>query len=341
MDKKHIEIDPTRVPDVPTIKESTWLSLAIAAGLISILVLSFLLSWSLQESEQGASKRLEILKLIGAACVTIVTLLTVIWRGAVTTRQADQQFQQIEQQIRQNDAKDEEILAKLLIDGTKLVTDKDEIEETVLAGIVALETVITAPNGRFASQAMDILGGTIQHWFNFYPDTVLRASIRAVDSGVALGRYSKRRINVSAKKPDGSINNNQRLVAINGFAHVKYVGGVFLDEEYSRFKDLDKVSFSRVEFDACNSILSSYYLGCVFLNCKFSEYQCGKIWQDDVKNCDFSGARTVNPNKPNAVFTEDQLEILRNRGNYYYSDNPPEPYPGIVWSDYLEARDPL
>jgi ABC-type nickel/cobalt efflux system permease component RcnA len=158
MDKKQIEIDPTRVPDVPTIKEATWLGLAIALVFITVILFSISAFWVLTASNsEDMVRRAQTFTPFGAVLFGMVTFCTVAWRGLVTARQADLQAKQIEQQIRQNDAKDEENLAKLLMDGTKLVSDKEATEAQILAGVAALEAVVTAPNDRFARQAMDVV----------------------------------------------------------------------------------------------------------------------------------------------------------------------------------------
>lgn len=139
-----------KIPEIPEWPEETWLALAISAALILLILVVLGAIWMFQAfpDVEAMGARSRVLTPIGAAGLAVVTFCTVVWRGLVTTRQANEQ-------IRTNNQKDEEILAKLLLDGTNCLHEEKEMRK--LAGIAALSAVVKSPNERYAVPAMNIL----------------------------------------------------------------------------------------------------------------------------------------------------------------------------------------
>lgn len=146
----------SNVPDEPQISERTAYMLAIASGIITLSIMIFMAVYVFSEKDtEMMVRKAQAFTPFGAILLAVVTFFTVVWRGLMTARQVDYQGEQIRQLIRQNDAKDGENLAKLLLDGAKLAVDDNEIQ--ALAGLAAINAVIRSRNELYASQAMDLV----------------------------------------------------------------------------------------------------------------------------------------------------------------------------------------
>lgn len=90
------------------------------------------------------------------AAIAAVTLLTVLWRGAIASRQAGEQK-------RQNDSKDEVELG-LLLEKSASRLKEDNIVEQNLA-IVMIESIVLAENHKYAVPALELLR---DQWWNWH-----------------------------------------------------------------------------------------------------------------------------------------------------------------------------
>ncbi|MGO7870582.1 hypothetical protein AB9F42_33655 [Rhizobium leguminosarum] len=318
--KMQVEKDETAVPEAPQISSDTWFALAIAAFLIALIIFTGVASWIFTGDPEQIQPRAQAFTPFGGALIAVVTFFTIAWRGVLNTRQLEYQAAQIKHQVeqltqtkRQNDAKDEENLAKLLMDGTKL--SGDDKESHVLAGVAVLQAVATSPRGAFASQAMDILVDLVEGTYNQIAKVkIYDAAREAVNLGATAGRKSTRRI--SLLYDDDKTNFTH---AINGVQSVFYRNAYFDYSEYPRFTDIREVRFEKCLIEEA-TIHGNHlrFTNCEFHGCKISTMTGAFLEKNSFESCDFSGAKYTGsrPKKPQV------LERLRNHGNFFSEDNP-------------------
>ncbi|MGR8925048.1 hypothetical protein ACU8MB_15030 [Rhizobium leguminosarum] len=331
------------VPEGPQIKAETWFALAIAGFFITLTVFSGVAIWVFTGEPSLVLQRAQAFTPFGGALIATVTFCTIAWRGVLNTKQLEYQAEQIRHQAeqlgqtrRQNDAKDDENLAKLLMDGTKLLGE--ERESHVLAGVAALQAVVTSPRGAFSSQAMDILADLVEATYSDLAKAkIFDAAREAVNLGAAAGRMSTRTLRLTFA--DG---NKRWVYAINGVARVTYQSAEIDDMEYVRFVDLNRVRFEGCEFTGV-TVDGNHrnFVDCILSSCEIRTMTSGFLIKNAFDNCDFSGARFTGPRPVRKKDRPHPWQNLRDRGNWFRQENPIIGDARIVWEDFFEQVVPM
>ncbi|CAN7476540.1 hypothetical protein [Rhizobium leguminosarum] len=288
-------------------------AILVGFGVIAALIYVF------SASTDGAMvARAQTVSPFGVAAFALVTFLTVVWRGLLNT-------EQVKQQTRQNDAKDEENLAKLLIDGTKLLGEAEEAH--VLAGIAALQIVATAPQEGLAPHAMDILADKLERTFGNEPSKVVDACIHALEKGSEKGRVAEREITLNCA-------GRQSIwtPAINGIRIVNFEEAHFLGDNFAQFRNLRSIRFRNCRFFWCEINEPMVNTSkCAFQGSKIKQFDQGMIANNVFEACDFSDAIPVGQLTAQVVVPK-----LSNMDGTYIAGHPPGTITGVIWSEVLK-----
>lgn len=307
-----------------------WFQIAIiVAALAAVFFVCAGLAVMAQKDTENAQKLAQAFSPFFVGLIAAVTFCGAVWRGKINSEQS-------KQQRRQNDAKDDENLAKLLVDGTKLVSDDYTKKAQVHAGIAALQVVITAPQDRFAVNAMDILVDVIHATYSDpAQEFVFDAARLALQAGANLKRVSTRRVDFTATSapyvgPDWH--------ALNGARRVRYEGGVIVRDEYAKIEDLNATSFHGVKFDSCQIVGAPiYHKGCDFTDCSFDRVSGALLARCTFDGCDFSNVTFEISTRARQI---DLLRKLSDSGNFYHVESPPTLLGReIDWSEFIEVRE--
>ncbi|ULJ73619.1 pentapeptide repeat-containing protein [Rhizobium gallicum] len=296
------------------------LAIAVALAVIAAAVYVFQ-----GTSDAQVVARAQALSPFGVAAFALITFMTVVWRGILNT-------EQLHEQTRQNNAKDDENLAKLLIDGTKLVGEAND--HHVMAGIAALQAVVTSPRGTFAVPGMDILADKIKSTDITMQWSTYKAAVRALNGGAAMGYKASNALTLtSSETPEGE----SLWLAINGLPMVSFIGGYFSPPEYSAISREAECRFSKTTFENCkiDQIEGRRFMHCVFRSCQIRAATWGMLASGQSTGCDFSGLRVSS----SEAKWERVVIKVRNRGNWYYADDPPQEVIGLDWSQICEVRE--
>lgn len=291
-------------------REDVWLAVVIVLAVLFVLGLVFGLV-PLFFGPGDSRDRMEIYyksALIGGA---LVTFATVMWRGLIASRQADQQREQlgkIQTQIKQSE---EDNLANLLQTGADMVSEADK-DATVAAGIATLTSVAKGANESFAIAAMDVLAfyvESISQEGHLQPNT--SAAIDALASTFReTGRSSNRSIVCPGNKATGEV----FWMPIIGASAVLYIGGQLVEKELTRTNLARRVDFVEVELNNCTKIVvSDNYNQCNFVSCAIDGFFGEKAIGNEYHGCNFSGT----------VFEDDIPPNVHGGLNYYFLDDPP------------------
>ncbi|MBD1548135.1 hypothetical protein [Roseibium aggregatum] len=144
------EDENRRIPEVPTFSEDIWLALAIASAVFTLLGLLFAFWWVFLDPAVGdhMTERSRAVTPFLAAGAAAVTFFSVLWRGTINSRQADEDR-------RQNDSREEAELALLLEKASDFVAS--ERPEKVSLGLTMFETVVLADNRKYAAPALELV----------------------------------------------------------------------------------------------------------------------------------------------------------------------------------------
>lgn len=260
----------------------------------------------------------------GVAGIAFVTFVTAIWRGRLTDLQ-------VQEQKRQNDAKDEESLASLLVDGAQLLGEEAAAKQT--AGIAALRAIVSSPSDRFGNDAMDILLDFVEAT---YADPKRQqpydAAVRGLDKGARSGKVCSRNIRLAGGTEDESA---FLWRAINGSPFVRYDGGVFMPADYLNILNYETKRFSKTVFHGCRIDPRSQFQSCEFESCSFVSANDRFIAKSKFIGCNFSGARI---SFGLVVGQEAKIQDLRALKNFFYDDDPPTSDHDVDWSLYLNVH---
>jgi hypothetical protein len=290
-----------QVSQGPAIKEATWQGATLASAVIALAIVGFYAFYTFgAATPEVMVQRAQAFTPFGACLLAFVTFCAAMWRGMLTTRQANEQR-------RQNDANEEVNLGKVLQEGAKLIGDKDN-EAHRLAGIASLATLFSDPKGRFGVDAMDILASFI----NFSHDNKemarsFNACVKAMHRGDAAGFCSNMSIEFSSKSSDTS------WVYVPGLKGCQFYGGRISGENvnkitrknpHSEFDGVD-IFFDKIDYRATFS-------DCNFTECKFTEIGYDTIEQNTFIDCDFSSCIFY------PTFPYDDLSFSNNSSSNYY-----------------------
>jgi len=312
------------VPEHPNQNPNFWFSVAIVALVFTIIYFIVSFCWVfLSDGDATEMKdRAQAITPFGVAVGALVTFFTVIWRGLLTAQQAAEQK-------RQNDSKDEEVLAKLLMDGTSKIQDRTKGAE-VLAGLAALRAVVTSKAARYAEPAMEILCAFVQdafseknrldYWF---------FAVSAVNAGASHGHKTVLRI-----KLDAEDKRDFKWPAINGCAYVHYEGGTIESLEYNKITSRRDVFFTDVDVVACRLSRTKQFDSCRFRGCSFDSIGPHSVLAHELDRCELTGTQI----SPGVSDSAECLERLRRGKNWFKPSNPPTDISGFDWSQVLEVR---
>lgn len=316
--------------DWPTFSEKHWYAAAVSLVIIGMVLATLAVIWVFSARDLVETKgRMDILTPVFTIYLAIVTFCTVAWRGMVTSRQADQQK-------RQNDAKDEENLAKLLVDGTKLVSEENAVSAQVHAGIAALQVVSTAPLDRFAIHAMDILILVVERTYkDRAQEFVYEAARDALNAAARMGRKATRSLSLTSTAEEDVM-----WQAINGPRRVFYTGGNFVDDDYTNIADKSKTLFTGVYFDECSiKGAASYRKQCSFSACTFDFISRGMFLSNNFDNCNLSGT-LLDLKNTGANTRHKYLEKLRQGHCFFVEGDPPSGLSDDQIATYLVSVSP-
>ncbi|KAB1086503.1 hypothetical protein F4V91_08725 [Neorhizobium galegae] len=329
-DRKTPDHDPLDRPvgDKPSREERNWFNMSVdlTIGVAICIVIAF--AYVFSGAEGVRSERAQSIQPFIVAMFAVVTFSTIVWRGLVSTRQADEQR-------RQNDAKDQENLAKLLIDGTKLVSDEKATSASRRAGIASLQVVILGPDDRFASGAMDVLLDTIRGGGHesLHEETV-DAVLRAISAGLTAGRAPSSDLKLEAT------HESRYWKPIFGLP-VTYIGGrvatgFFQNGDYSQMV-FENTLFNSVGLPSLNPYLLD---GCIFRKCKVTQTSDYLLLGNVFEECDFSSTICSPDWNVDPFDTADVERRLRGGNCFFYSGFPPAQHRILDWSRCLIERDP-
>lgn len=255
--------------------------------------------------------------------IAAVTFCGAVWRGKITSEQS-------KQQRRQNDAKDEENLGKLLIDGTKLLGET--AESHVLAGIAALQTVASSQAQTFSTSAMDILVDIVEKKYRKEQEmTVYLAARRAVSAGALAGNSSTRSITLD-------IGGSRSVPKIEGVRMLTVVNGEISPLSYTRLSELKMFGMRNVRLRrAVIGREAKNIRDCVFTQCKIQSFYTAFIMANDFIECDFSGAEFTSVTRLSEGAREKFASLL-DKGNYYVAGEPIISGAVIDWSPYFAVK---
>lgn len=314
------------VPNGPSIQAEHWFGAALAAFIITIIIGFAAAFWVFSAQEPALMvQRAQAFTPFGAAMLAVVTFCTVAWRGVLNTTQLQHAAEQLAQVRRQNDAKDDENLAKLLQESAKLIASPENTAE-VRAGIATIEVLLRDPKQRFGTQAMDLLAEFVKA--NFERDEI-KGSISAAVSAMRLGAELNLRSRVRATLRVERHDRFESWAHVPGFERVTYSGGKFWSPQFAKatatgerssFEDLSIISVSVPE---------KLYKRCRFVRCRITHFDEQMLSDNTFIDCDFSGAEVDDFGLVGAG----KIEIKGER-NYYTAGEPPVGT-DIDWSKFL------
>ncbi|MBY5484416.1 hypothetical protein E0H36_08480 [Rhizobium leguminosarum bv. viciae] len=330
------------VGEGPQIKAETWFSLALAASIITACIFGLVALWIFSGEQGSMQPRAQAFTPFGAALIAVVTFCTIAWRGVLNTKQLEYQATQIAHQAeqlaqtrRQNDAKDEENLAKLLMDGTKLLGE--DRASHVLAGVAALQAVVASPKGAFASEAMDILVDLIEATYtDDGKSKIFDAAREAVNRGADAGRTSSRSLKLAY-----SIGKKTFSYAVKGVKKLQYKYAYLDYTEFPHVADLGQVTFEACLIEEGRVVGAHVrFKRCEFDGCQIKDVSLPFLANNTFTNCDFSGATFifVRPLRKNAQTSLPNLDTLRDRGNWFAAGQPIVGTQDVQWEHFLDLR---
>ncbi len=307
------------------ISEKDWYFLAVLASIFTLVATVFAAIWVFSEPIlDNRAKMVSTLAPFGTIPLAFVTFCTVAWRGMVSTRQADEQR-------RANDAKDEENIAKLMLDATKLLTEDKSTSR--LSGIAALATIAISKQESFAAHCMNMLADQAILANESHGDTnIFRAAQGALAAGYSAGRIAKRQLKIDFSK------RRTNFEAIEGVETVVYENGELFGSDVELLLALSSKTNVRLErctiTDAIIDRSEIEFQKCRFIDCRCKFISGRQMVNNVFEDCDFSDA--VLRFKPDTRY----LAMLKDGGNYYDDGKPPRttsgrpyPFPGGEWLD--------
>lgn len=316
--------DKAKLPE-PWQKVENWQSLAIASAIITLVLAAFTVPWIFAApNDQGMLHRVQIVAAGMAVGLAVVTFCTVIWRGLISAQQADLQRLQIDKLAQQIAATEENNLAQALQKGAELLAE--DKPAYVAAAIATLESIATAKNPKFATEAMNLIADFIDgKSASKLRDTLCSAAINSLWAGAQLKRVANRSLHFSQEEKTSAA-----WRPVVGVHSVSYWRGSFRspvsEKTYGQTQwDFDDVSFLRCRIDS----LDWRFENCTFKKATVEAIDCGVLrinGPHDFTDCDFSGCRVADP---------DGFPDLRAGRNYFAEGAPPIADSPRAWEELL------
>ncbi|OWV68085.1 hypothetical protein ATY76_14360 [Rhizobium sp. R339] len=284
-----------RAQEGPQVKAETWFALAITAVVLTSILFATAGLWIFTDDPVKTLPRAQAFTPFGAAMIALVTFFTVAWRGVLNARQLDYQAEQLKYQanqvaqvVRQNDTKEDENLAKLLLDGAKLITETEKLPQ-LIAGVTALEIVIKDERRRYSVEAVDLLVDVLTET---YGSKGLARSRRAVLAAlrIAEDKGVNSRVQGMFKRDKATIVNRGEWDFIPAVSRLFFEGGTISTREYARMAGrivrLTNVVVSGANVDFRKTTMKE----CIFDMCTISEISAGDLRAHKFQFCDFTNA---------------------------------------------------
>lgn len=311
-----------------------WLTAAISFGVISAAVVLFLFVPTILLDGKIDADRVDAIYKLALLCGAIVTFMTVVWRGLISSRQANYQQRQLgiqqaqlERLAEQHAATVENTLAQQLQKGAELVAD--EKPARVAAGIATLGAVARTKGARFGMQARDLLLDVIKDkgLKNHNVPAVKRAASELLEAFRTEPAIIHDMITFEADdSPAVPDDHFAEWELIAGVERCVYIGGVFyrqaIDETLLRY-----MKFERVRFTECTIFDLSKIRGkkCRFYKSTFLHADSASLEEYEFDECDFSET-IISVNAP--------MPDMREGANWYMPGHEPtfiaNPGPAIV-----------
>ncbi|CAI2936138.1 hypothetical protein [Aminobacter niigataensis] len=316
-------------------RESTWLSLAIAGGVLIGVGVAAVLVWIGGADDDTARQvRVQIAAPFGVVAIAAVTFFTVVWRGLISARQANTSIDQLQGLRKQIELTEENNLAALLQKGAELIADSNPAK--VSAGIASLEAV-AADSPRFYGAAMRLLvdyvcsNGQRSH----LPPLVKQAILGLRRANEKHGYVVDNELYFTGDgEADEDVFSSEWMV-IRGVVGVIYRFGEFRFQHFSAKEKYSGLFFNQVDFYRCTiddiSDLDSH--SCTFKNCVIRGADAEDLKRHKFVRCDFTNAKL-----PAASAVPD----LRKGENYYVLPHPPTgdgDTNGADWDELLFGHD--
>lgn len=323
-------------PDEPRISANEWYALAVSGAILAAtgFVIAFIwVFWC--DDKHAINERAQAVAPFGAAAIAIVTFFTIAWRGVQTDHQLRQQAEQVrfqgrqlEQIVRQNDAKEDENLTKVLQEGAKLIADKDKTSQA-LAGISSLDYLVSKGVSPFAEQAADLLS-------NFLMETYGAADLNRISRAIitALQRCEDNQIIPGIDGVFDAPSDDGRELTwayIPAIRNLTLTGGALNSNTYkriaSRIQTLQKVKIYKAAIESPDEKFQK----CSFNYCKFNSIDTYELSRNNFYRCDFSGA---------LIEIDDEFGLidentLRDGQNYFKSGREPTNVLGDGMGEWL------
>ncbi len=302
------------MPEVPSFSEETWLGMAVAFAVFSLIGLAYAFWWVFLDTAVGIDmgERSRAVTPFLAAGVAAVTFFSVLWRGAISSRQADENQ-------RQNDSREEADLALLFEKAAALLTDEKLTNRSY--AIAMLDTIVLAQNGKYASYGLEMLAdefSNLHYVSGPVADRLLAGIRRTFTEANALGRRMEERFwhfrSFEDRGPakdllldhDGSIKRSgsqQHALQLVAGISASVIANVEIsaDDETVDFLNklsgayvsrviVSKPSFSPSDFGI---VVDDKYDGCVFEGVKISKVMHDRFSFDEIFffKCDFTAAK--------------------------------------------------
>ncbi|TPN43587.1 MULTISPECIES: hypothetical protein [unclassified Mesorhizobium] len=309
-----------------------WKAAAIALAIGTPCVCAFFFPWVYASASDGQMlQRVQIVGSLAAFGVALVTFCTVVWRGLISTQQAKLQRLQIDKLSIQIAATDENNLAALLQKGAELIADVTK-PGPVGAGLATLQAVVTAPNAKFAIEAMNLVADYIQTHHSFAQTGVAYQSAAAVlQAGEKIQRKSDRILRFEESQDDEW--EFAWWYPIHGVRKVIYRGGHIFPADFPT-NVARNARFEKVAFVGGGVSIDGRFVGCSFERCRIEQIsERDAFVRGKFKDCDFSGAKL-------SFFHEDDLRDLQLGRNYFLPTSPPVFDGEVDWTVWLNTEAP-
>lgn len=314
-------------------RDDLWFQIAITVAVLvffSVGVGTLIALFAGSTAAIGA--RIDIVYKLGLIGAGLITFCTVAWRGLLATQQVDAQRKQIEKLSSQISMTEESNLATLLQKGAELISD-DSKPGYVSAGIATLRAVLTSPNSKFATEAMDLIADFIQaNYRHSQTGVAYQSASAALLAGERLGRRSDRTLVFEVPKEESD--DMTYWVPIHGVTGVAYFGGDIVGDDFRDAEPI-KARFHHVRFYSDDvAVVTPRHSRCTFVRCRIIAIADDNAFERNTfKYCDFSNAQL---NVSKVAITD-----MRPDGNYFTPDNPPYSPHEIDWLSKLETVPPV
>jgi hypothetical protein len=219
-----------------------------------------------------------------------------------------------------------------MLDGSKMVGDEKNF--SVLAGISALELVMSTPDSKFSQTAADVLADYIRtNIDNETRDTVGQRARIALEKGAEIGLTVDRKLNVDHRSKEF----DQTIKPYNGFKSVSYFGGEISETEFEKIRKPDQTSFNATTLKSFTQFdITDRFTDCTFMFCSLKSVVMDDQESHRFSRCDFSSTHITLTNP----IPREELVNMKEKFTQctYRSDSPPT---GDVLDDFLVYMEPI